>query len=54
MKIRVGSCCLQDFLVPEECIELPSTPIEGPDPTLEGKDFAVFVTVSIIKFIICT
>lgn len=36
----------EDFLVPEDCIELPSVPIDGPDPEKEEKDFAVHITIN--------
>lgn len=31
----------------DKLIELPSKPISGPDMNLEGKDFAVTITVSL-------
>ncbi|KAH9424002.1 mitochondrial ribosomal protein L9 [Dermatophagoides pteronyssinus] len=35
------------YLVPEECIRLPDTPINGPDiEGKQGKDFAVTVTIN--------
>ncbi|XP_046913904.2 mitochondrial ribosomal protein L9 [Dermatophagoides farinae] len=35
------------YLVPEECIQLPDTPIDGPDiEGKQGKDFAVTVTIN--------
>ncbi|CAL1288213.1 unnamed protein product [Larinioides sclopetarius] len=37
---------VEGFLVPEDAIELPSTPIEGPDLEKESTDFAVYVTIN--------
>jgi len=36
----------EEYFVPEDCIELPSNSISGPDPDKEGKDFAVYVTIN--------
>lgn len=32
----------------DNCIELPNSPISGPNMAWEGKDFAIFITVSIV------
>ncbi|GBN29762.1 39S ribosomal protein L9, mitochondrial [Araneus ventricosus] len=37
---------VEGFFVPEDAIELPSTPIEGPDLEKESTDFAVYVTIN--------
>ncbi|GIY39439.1 39S ribosomal protein L9, mitochondrial [Caerostris extrusa] len=37
---------IEGFHVPEDSIELPSTPIEGPDPAKESGDFAIYVTIN--------
>lgn len=34
------------FVVPDHAIELPETPIVGPDLDLEMKEFAVFITIN--------
>lgn len=35
-------------ILDDECIRLPEKPISGPNLELEGKDFVVTVTVSIL------
>ncbi|XP_055941157.1 39S ribosomal protein L9, mitochondrial-like [Argiope bruennichi] len=37
---------MEGFHVPEDAIELPSTPIEGPDSEKESTDFAVYLTIN--------
>ncbi|GFT08086.1 39S ribosomal protein L9, mitochondrial [Nephila pilipes] len=37
---------IEGYNVPEDAIEMPNTPIEGPDSVKEHADFAVFITIN--------
>lgn len=44
--IRVSLRKMNVHVLNEDSIELPKEPISGPDLTLEGKSFVVYITVS--------
>lgn len=49
--IRVSLRKMNVHVLNDDSIELPEQPISGPDPTLEGKSFVVYITVSYALFI---
>jgi len=50
--IRVSLRKMNVHVLSDESIELPKHPISGPDLTLEGKSFVVYITVSYAYFTI--
>lgn len=50
--IRVSLRKMNVHVLSDDSIELPEHPISGPDLTLEGKSFIVYITVSCVYFII--
>lgn len=48
--IRVSLRKMNVHVLRDDSIELPEKPISGPDLTLEGKSFVVYITVSFIYF----
>lgn len=44
--IRVSLRKMKVHVLSDDSIELPETPISGPDLTIEGKSFVVYITVS--------
>jgi len=48
--IRVSLRKMNVHILNDNSIELPEQPISGPDLTLEGKSFVVYITVSLAYF----
>jgi large subunit ribosomal protein L9 len=49
--IRVSLRKMNVHVLNDDSIKLPDQPISGPDLTLEGKSFVVFITVSYVYFL---
>lgn len=47
--IRVSLRKMNIHVLSDDSIELPKEPISGPDLTLEGKSFIVYITVSLFN-----
>lgn len=48
--IRVSMRKMNVHVLKDESIEIPEKSISGPDLTLEGKSFVVYITVSFTNF----